>query len=966
MSERQELKPNSKLSCDDKDYYVVDVAGFGGSCIVYNGYYIDNLGNRKMVRIKECYPNKLSITRGVNDELLITQSNQLKFDVCLQRMRCAYQVMNRLYNNHRLTNSTSNSINLYELNNTIYVISTYNYGNTLEHASLDTLKDAVTVAISVAKNIEAIHASGYLYLDIKPDNIFIFDETKELVNLFDFDSVVAIDAALRDNEWRPSYSLGFSALEQRSGNVRNIGEWSDVYGIGALMYYLIFGETPTAMQGESGYSYDYSSSKWGKDYPDRLFFELDKFFSKTLCSYHKDRYQTMAEARDKLEQLVRYADNRRAFVRGITVPATEMCLGREAELADLSDMVANGEKCIIVSGIGGVGKSTLVRHWINDNRDSFDGFVYLYYRESLIETINDDNYCVLNNCTKLIEETNEDYYKRKLKGISDICRESRMAIVIDNYDGNIDDEFEMLISSGATVIAITRQDLSRSGYPQLLVTSIKEDKVLFDLIEKNLLRNVTNDENAFVKRIIEYVKGHTLSLELVAKQVARNSISFEKAVKLIEENGLINMGNSELEIFRDGKRGYDRFAKLATAIFADDGLTAKQVAIMKLVALFDAPGVPVQYINECIKYEVNDSLSELEGLGWLYVNDDYAYTHPLIQETIITWKWNRSAIDYSCKLMGILKDDLECNKKAVLALVKSIITNSWRANELIQTNELKGLTYETIMSLPNDQDRFILRYADKLFKQGQFDNAIKHIELLDFCIYLECQRGELGNARLRLREAKALAKKSKDNYVCGIFCDASMDYYEEILNGAYDYENATQQQYYNKLLRTSDSAIAYMSKAAHEKAPEHYVKYLLGKACLLIRSYDEGYDDEIRRLIMKAKPKVANMPKYSESRAIFCATMAWYYTLAKYDEGKVTQWLSSLKEIDINRDMSELELINYYYIPAANMKLELGNKAQSEQLLMEAIEICKTHPDVETYIRKMADLQSYITDVQNN
>lgn len=44
------------------EYTVSRELARGGSCIVYDASYTDNLGNYKLVRIKECYPYALKMT----------------------------------------------------------------------------------------------------------------------------------------------------------------------------------------------------------------------------------------------------------------------------------------------------------------------------------------------------------------------------------------------------------------------------------------------------------------------------------------------------------------------------------------------------------------------------------------------------------------------------------------------------------------------------------------------------------------------------------------------------------------------------------------------------------------------------------------------------------------------------------------------------------------------------------------
>ena len=95
MKERKPLKLNTELrftnyAGGDMHFWVVDVLGFGGSCIVYDGYYINNAGARSTVRIKECYPYKLHLTRNDREELIVPDKeseNLLRYQMSYMRQQ---------------------------------------------------------------------------------------------------------------------------------------------------------------------------------------------------------------------------------------------------------------------------------------------------------------------------------------------------------------------------------------------------------------------------------------------------------------------------------------------------------------------------------------------------------------------------------------------------------------------------------------------------------------------------------------------------------------------------------------------------------------------------------------------------------------------------------------------------------------------------------------------------------------
>ena len=136
MKERKPLKLNTELrftnyAGGDMHFWVVDVLGFGGSCIVYDGYYINNAGARSTVRIKECYPYKLHLTRNDREELIVPDKESEKFEIYKDRIRKSFEIANELHEAAGLTNYTANVFDIYEANNTVYIISSYVEGKIL-------------------------------------------------------------------------------------------------------------------------------------------------------------------------------------------------------------------------------------------------------------------------------------------------------------------------------------------------------------------------------------------------------------------------------------------------------------------------------------------------------------------------------------------------------------------------------------------------------------------------------------------------------------------------------------------------------------------------------------------------------------------------------------------------------------------------------------------------------------------
>ena len=366
MDSRAALKAGTTLGFNDGwEYTITDELARGGSSIVYNAYYIDNLGARKTVRIKECYPFRCNLRRSSDGNLLIPEAERKQFTQTKQKMRRAYQLGNEFFAADGLTNLTATTYNIYEANHTLYVVSVYAQGQELSYDRYSSVKDSIAAVKSAATAISKIHNKGFLYLDIKPSNILTLEGTTELIQLFDFDTVVPIsDAPELGN--KISFTKGFAALELQRGDGKRIGTHTDVYGIGALLFYMLFDRVPDAFDCDTGARYDFSRSKLsGGAYRDALTFRLTDFFHHTLADYYLDRFSNMETVVEKLSELQALADLSARYVVSSKIYGPEFFLGREQETAWLTQRLLDAPGgCSFLVGMGGIGKSTLARHCI--------------------------------------------------------------------------------------------------------------------------------------------------------------------------------------------------------------------------------------------------------------------------------------------------------------------------------------------------------------------------------------------------------------------------------------------------------------------------------------------------------------------------------------------------------------------------------------------------------------------------
>ncbi len=107
--------------------------------------------------------------------------------------------------------------------------------------------------ISLCKALMPIHRNGYVYMDCKPDNIFLYSDNslQDHVYLFDFDAIINADYVHHKEEYRAiSSSPGWRAPELEGYNPAKRSEHekisyaADIYSVGLVFLWLLTGKEP--------------------------------------------------------------------------------------------------------------------------------------------------------------------------------------------------------------------------------------------------------------------------------------------------------------------------------------------------------------------------------------------------------------------------------------------------------------------------------------------------------------------------------------------------------------------------------------------------------------------------------------------------------------------------------------------------------------------------------------------------
>ena len=589
MDEREALPKHTELLMENGEKIILeDVIGKGASSIVYHAWRLDCMGKKHKARVKECFPAYVSVVRRGN-EVVPTSGSEDEFQKAKDSFRSAYNRSVNIRNTPGLTNLTADAYELYEKNGTFYTIVSYDEGQTYEKQADNTLKDVFEHVKAVAVAIKKYHENGYLHLDMKPENVLVIPETKEHVILFDFDSVVTFEEVKKISGL--SYTKGFSAPEQVYGWTDRIGTESDIFSLGALTFFKLFGRVPVLEDYSLGGEIAISKMLfWDERYHPRLKKELSYLFQNSLTVSTITRWSNVDEMIRCLDKLITLSDLKRTYLKCEFNYSGGCFVGRRKELRELEEaMEQDGCRLVLVSGIGGIGKTELVRYYAGLNRDKYDTIAFLDFKDSLEETICSDELFV-NNLERGEREETSEYYKRKLK----VLRESKNALVIiDNFDisrNKRDDEtMKELANCGCKFLFTTREEYKGSRYKQIDVGVMEQEEDLLELFKLHQKREYDSEEWEAVRELCKQVDYHTMAVELFAKHLGDSTDKPSDVLyRLKEKGGITNFDEVIVVQEKDGRRCEQSVLRHFLVMFDVLKLSETEKEVLKSLALLGA------------------------------------------------------------------------------------------------------------------------------------------------------------------------------------------------------------------------------------------------------------------------------------------------------------------------------------------------------------------------------------------
>ncbi|MHC5594742.1 MAG: trifunctional serine/threonine-protein kinase/ATP-binding protein/sensor histidine kinase [Nostoc sp.] len=236
------------------------------------------------------------------------------------------------------------------------------------------LVEFLAIAIQLTDILHDLHQNCVIHKDIKPANILIHPQTKE-VKLIDF-SIASLLPKETQEIKNPNIlqgTLAYISPEQTGRMNRGIDYRSDFYSLGVTFYELLTGELPFTSDEPMELVYCHIA-KMPRELGNRE--EIPQVLSdivmKLMAKNAEDRYQSALGLKYDLEKCL-YQLKETGKVRDFEIGKRDVCdrflipeklYGRETEVTTLLaafERVANGNsEMMLVAGFSGIGKTAIV------------------------------------------------------------------------------------------------------------------------------------------------------------------------------------------------------------------------------------------------------------------------------------------------------------------------------------------------------------------------------------------------------------------------------------------------------------------------------------------------------------------------------------------------------------------------------------------------------------------------------
>lgn len=298
-------------------------------------------------------------------------------------------------------------------------------------------------------------------------------------------------------------------------------------------------------------------------------------------------------------------------------------IGRKKELQEM-EYALNNYRHVCISGMGGIGKTDLIREFVCSHKDKYRSVLWGTYTGSLVKLVCDDNIVKISNFFRNPpEEKDDSYFIRKMEFIKNHSSEADL-LIIDNFNVPSDERLQELLELPISIILTSRSAQDENGIYDIKLKAMEDKEELFALFKRNYPRIITNEDRPIIDEIISYVKGHTMSIILISKLMRDKRINVSKMLQMLKDS---NNDNNDVNNFINN-------ALISLLNFSEINEGEKKV--LSNLIFIPYYGISVETFYDYCKLDTYADVDSLISKNWILHDSslDYISFHPLVAHLI--------------------------------------------------------------------------------------------------------------------------------------------------------------------------------------------------------------------------------------------------------------------------------------------------------------------------------------------
>jgi tetratricopeptide (TPR) repeat protein len=573
--------------------------------------------------------------------------------------------------------------------------------------------------------------------------------------------------------------------------------------------------------------------------------------------------------------------------------------GRADEMKEIDIAFEKGSRIVILSGIGGIGKTEIAKKYVDEHRGQY------FCPQQITLSDEDEKESGLGNLAsraKFEKEyddkitshmSKEEQTELKLRWLGEL--DERIILVIDNYNNIEEHNIKAILKHLKCKVILTTRvtNISSDMVKVIKIEKLPQD-VAWQMFCKKLETNPNENIDERFDDLYKTIDGHTLTLCIIARMMKQQGLTLDHIIDEIKNPAKIieivdDFHNVEIQKKYEANKtliGHLKTLFDLSGILTTEGKEYdKKRLILKSLSLIDLDGIKETSFKKACGLETANELIELSKLGWIerrtIENNDFSLNiHPL------------------CSMLIIV--DQKPSPDDVSGLVEYIlnwadIDNETNYSKISKMKHRIGFMIEGFSQNKYSNIRLNALYADILYRLGEAKEAISVLREQEKSIQDPADK------------VTALVKATTISLNCGIDRFENFKYGVEALSTFNEKKDLRIAQFavllsnYSVQLRNKDEAIQLLIKA-YDIAQSHKEPLLLTLITFQLISLGEGktYINKTNAILKKINKQAAaeGVVFYAKITMLICSFFIKYSDKSGNLIENITHLLIEIDAID--------------------------------------------------------------------